>query len=60
MIVFEDWITKPFLKVNQETESTINLAKLYWQGLDPDLSFSLENRMRFDMWNKLSFLLNRP
>ena len=50
MIVFEDWITKPFLKVNQETESTINLAKLYWQGLDPDLSFSLKKRMRFDLF----------
>ena len=55
MIVFEDWIAKPFLKVNYQPESTINLAELYWQGLDPDLSFSLENRMRFDLRNKLSF-----
>ena len=37
MIVFEDWIEKPFSKANQEPESAINLAELYWQGLDPDL-----------------------
>ena len=60
MIVFEDWIEKPFLRGNRKQDSAISLAELYWQGLDPDLSFSLENRMRFDMWNKLSFLLNRP
>ena len=37
MVVFEDWIEKPFSKANQEPESAINLAELYWQGLDPDL-----------------------
>ena len=37
MVVFEDWIEKPFSKANQESESAINLAELYWQGLDPDL-----------------------
>ena len=36
MIVFEDWIAEPFSKVNQEQKSAINLAELYWQGLDPD------------------------
>ena len=43
MIVFEDWIEKPF-KANQETESAINLANLYWQGLDPD---SQDSRISF-------------
>ena len=37
MVVFEDWIEKSFSKANQELESAINLAELYWQGLDPDL-----------------------
>ena len=37
MVVFEDWIEKPFSKANQEPESAINLAELYWQGLDLDL-----------------------
>ena len=36
MIVFEDWIGEPFSKTNQEPESAINLAGLYWQGLDQD------------------------
>ena len=40
MIVFEDWIEKPFSRANRKEESAINLAELYWQGLDPDLSFS--------------------
>ena len=38
MIIFENWIEKPFSKANQEPESAINLAQLYWQGLDPDLN----------------------
>ena len=37
MIVFEDWIEKPFSKANQQQESAINLAELYWQGLDSNL-----------------------
>ena len=37
MVIFEDWIEKPFSKTNQEPESAINLAELYWQGLDLDL-----------------------
>ena len=37
MIIFEDWIEKPISKANQKLESAINLAELYWQGLDPDL-----------------------
>ena len=37
MLVFEDWIEKTFSKANQEAESAINLANLYWKGLDPDL-----------------------
>ena len=37
MVVFEDWIETPFSKPNQEPESAINLAELYWQGLDLDL-----------------------
>ena len=37
MIVFEDWIEKPFSRANQKQESAINLAELYWQGLDPRL-----------------------
>ena len=37
MVVFEDWIEKPFSKANQEPELAINLAELYWQGLDLDL-----------------------
>ena len=50
MIVFEDWIEEPFSMANQEPESAINLAELYWQGLDPDLSFLLKKRMRFDLF----------
>ena len=38
MIVFEDWIENPFSKANVEPKSAINLAELYWQGLDPDLN----------------------
>ena len=38
MIIFENWIEKTFSKANQEPESAINLAQLYWQGLDPDLN----------------------
>ena len=40
MIVFEDWIEKTFLKTDQRPESAINLAELYWQGLDPDFHLS--------------------
>ena len=36
MIVFENWIEQPLSKANQERESAINLAELYWQGLDSD------------------------
>ena len=50
MIVFEDWIEKPILRDNRKQDSAINLAELYWQGLDPDLSFSLKKRMRFDLF----------
>ena len=61
MIVFEDWIEKPFSRANRKEESAINLAELYWQGLDPDLNFSL--RKRFDLLKKLSsfkkFALNK-
>ena len=35
MIIFENWIDKPFSKANDESDSAINLAELYWQGLDP-------------------------
>ena len=38
MIVLEDWIETSFSEANQEPESAINLAQLYWQGLDPDLN----------------------
>ena len=31
-IIFENWTEKSFLKANDEPESTINLAQLYWQG----------------------------
>ena len=41
MIVFEDWIEKPFSRANRKQESAINLAELYWQGLDPDLTVSI-------------------
>ena len=34
MIVFEEWIEIPFSSANHEPESAINLADLYWQGLD--------------------------
>ena len=60
MIVFENWIKKPFSKTNQEPESAINLAELYWQGLDPNfrisyiISFSLKNRWCFVHLNKIS------
>ena len=37
MVVFENWIEKPFSKAIQEPKSAINLAELYWQGLDLDL-----------------------
>ena len=37
MVIFENWIEKTFSNANQEQESAINLAELYWQGLDPDL-----------------------
>ena len=46
MIVFEDWNEQSMSKASQEPESAINLAELYWQGLDPD--FSLRNRGRLD------------
>ena len=35
MIIFENWIEKPFSKTNLQQESAINLAELYWQGLVP-------------------------
>ena len=38
MIAFENWIEKPFSSANRKQESAINLAELYWQGLDPDLN----------------------
>ena len=61
MIVFEDWAVTPISKANQEQKLAINLAELYWQGLDPDLNFSL--RKRFDLLKKLSsfkkFALNK-
>ena len=34
MVIFEDWIENPFSKGNHDLESAINLANLYWQGLD--------------------------
>ena len=48
MVIFEQWIEKPFSKANHEPESAINLAELYWQGMDPDfhifsISFSLKS-----------------
>ena len=39
MVIFEQWIEKPFSKANHEPESAINLAELYWQGMDPDFQF---------------------
>ena len=42
MVVFEEWVAKPFSKANQEPESAINLAELYWQGLDPNISLALK------------------
>ena len=42
MVVYEEWVAKPFSKANQEPESVINLAELYWQGLDPDISLALK------------------
>ena len=50
MILFENWIDNPFSKARHEPKSAINLAELYWQGLDPDLSFLLKKRMRFDLF----------
>ena len=32
IIMFENWIEQPFSKADQELESAINLAELYWQG----------------------------
>ena len=49
MIVFEDWIEKPFLGGNRKQESAINLAELYWQGLDTDLSFSWIQSWEFSL-----------
>ena len=34
MVIFEDWKENPFSKTNHDLESAINLAGLYWQGLD--------------------------
>ena len=34
MIIFEDWIENTSSKANHDLESVINLADLYWQGLD--------------------------
>ena len=34
MIIFEDWKEDRFSKANHDLESAINLANLYWQGLD--------------------------
>ena len=39
MVIFEQWIEKPFSKANHEPESAINLAELYWQVMDPDFQF---------------------
>ena len=39
MVIFEQWIEKQFSKANHEPESAINLAELYWQGMDPDFQF---------------------
>ena len=41
MIVLEDWIETSFSEANQEPESAINLAELYWKGLDPNFYLSL-------------------
>ena len=40
MIIFEEWMGKPFSKVYNKADSVINLAELYWQGLDPDFDLS--------------------
>ena len=34
MVIFEDWKENPFSKANHDLELAINLADLYWQGLD--------------------------
>ena len=34
MVIFEDWKENQFSKANHDLESAINLANLYWQGLD--------------------------
>lgn len=40
MIIFEEWIERAFSKANRKPESAVNLAELYWQGLDPDFCLS--------------------
>ena len=66
MVVFEDWIETPFSKPNQEPESAINLAELYWQGLDPDfrmsyiISSSLKIRWCFIHLNKIRSVTKMP
>ena len=37
MVIFEDWKENPFSKANHDLDSAINLADLYWQGLDSKL-----------------------
>ena len=36
MIIFEQWIEPLFSTSIYKPDSAINLAELYWQGLDPD------------------------
>ena len=43
-IIFEDWIHQPFSIANQKSESAVNLAQLYWQGLDPKLNQNIPNK----------------
>ena len=44
MVMFENWIESPYSRANDEPESAINLADLYWQGLD---SKFYEEKKRF-------------
>ena len=57
MVIFENWIEKPFPKANHKPKSAINLADIYWQGMDslfPLNDYKIVSIIRFD----LTILLN--
>ena len=58
MVVFENWNEKQFHKANDESESAINLADLYWQGLDPYNPLSKKLKKTYHSYISHIFLAN--